>query len=466
MVEIVILMTVLVPVALAVMWPNGLALAALLTGVLPLTLGREGMMVTVLGRMDLYAIRLLGLWIAILLVILPRLGDAARYGLRFRWHLIFFLFATLSLVWAPSLAYGSRMLVKLTAPFLFLLLVLLACSSWQDLRRLQSVMFISGIIAAAAAVMGVLGGYSAFNTQLGLGVPHLGPAATSANFAVLALLALAVMRTSPGLVPMLLLAIFAASTVAGFTRITLVGIVLGATMIVWLSSTGPIRWAIPLCGIASVSALFQFSDTFRQRMFKDSGGVSLDLLFKDPLAALDHVHGSGRFEAWGHVLNTFFQPNPILGAGIGTTQNYFYTHFTGMNVIHSEYIRLLAEVGTLGALLMGIAVTVYMVRLAKIYRTAQTLEGRSYALAAMGALVVYVIFMATDNAIDYVTSCGIFVFALIGMSEKARELEIATMSAGLYREEAQVSQHETMAHDVRGAPGSSMAGLSFLRPSR
>jgi O-antigen ligase len=123
------------------------------------------------------------------------------------------------------------------------------------------------------------------------------------------------------------------------------------------------------------------------------------------------------------VLTSFFTPNPFFGSGVGTTQNYFYTHATGLNVIHSEYVRLLAEVGILGVALMGIAVAAYMIRLARTCRASSTREGRAYSLAALGGIVIYVIFMATDNAIDYVTSCGIFVFALIAMSEKARELE-------------------------------------------
>jgi O-antigen ligase len=123
------------------------------------------------------------------------------------------------------------------------------------------------------------------------------------------------------------------------------------------------------------------------------------------------------------VLTTFFKPNPVFGSGVGTTQHYFYTHFTGLNVIHSEYIRLLAEVGILGVSLLAVAVVAYMVRLVQTFRAATTREGKVYSLAALGALVVYIIFMATDNAIDYVASCGIFVFALIGMSEKSRELE-------------------------------------------
>ena len=423
MIELVVLLTVLIPIVLALAWPNGLAIVALLTGVLPLTLGRDEMMVTVFGRMDLSAIRLLGLWVATLLVILPQLWQAGKYGMRFRWHLLFLMFAMLALVWAPNIAYGTRMIVKLTAPFLFLLLTLLACSSWRELKRLETTMLVGGIVTVAFALTAVLGGYTSFSSQLGLGVPGLGPAATSANLAILTMLALALVRTSPSWSMAALLGVLGAASFAGFTRNTIGGLFFGVTVVLCLSFKGLSRWAFPLIGLVSVPALFLLSDTFRQRMFKDSGAASLDLLLRNPMAALDNIHGSGRFDAWSYVLTTFFKPNPAFGSGIGTTQHYFYTHFTGLNVIHSEYIRLLAEVGILGVSLLTVAVVAYMVRLAQTYRTATTREGKAYSLAALGALVVYLIFMATDNAIDYVTSCGIFVFALIAMSEKSRELE-------------------------------------------
>jgi hypothetical protein len=462
MIELVVVLTVLIPIVLALTWPNGLIMVALLTGVLPLTLGRDEMMVTIFGRMDLSAIRLLGLWVATLLVILPQLWEAGKYGMRFRWHLIFLMFAMLALVWTPNIAYGTRMIVKLTAPFLFLLLTLLACSSWRELKRLETTLLVGGIVTVVFALTAVLGGYTSFSSQLGLGVPGLGPAATSANLAILAILALALVRTSPSWSMAALFGVLGAASFAGFTRNTIGGLFLGATVVLWLSFKGLSRWAFPLAGLVSMPALFLLSDTFRQRMFKDSGAASLDLLLRNPMAALDNIHGSGRFEAWSYVLTTFFRPNLAFGSGVGTTQHYFYTHFTGLNVIHSEYIRLLAEVGIVGVSLLVIAVVAYMVRLAQTFHAATTREGKVYSLAALGALVVYLIFMATDNAIDYVTSCGIFVFALIAMSEKARELE---QRDGLIQTDT-APACELSSADARGFSAASMPSRRFSLVSR
>lgn len=424
MVELAIILTVLIPIVLALAWPRALILVVLLTGTLPLTLGREGMMVTSFGRLDLYAIRLLGLWVAALLIIVPQAWQAGLYAFRFRWHLLFLLFAMAALLWAPSLVYGARMIAKLTAPFLFLLLVLLICQSWSSLRQLETMMLASGVLAVVISLTSVVIGHTTLSAQLGLGVPGLGPAATSANLAMLAMLALGLARATYRRSAFLLFGVFAVASFAGFTRMTIIALFVALTAILWTSFKGWSRWVLPLAGVVSLPALFLLSDTFRQRMFKDGAVISFDLITKDPASALEHIHGSGRFDAWAYVLTNFFWPSPVFGSGVGTTQHYFYTHATGLNVIHSEYIRVLAELGVFGALLLAVAAGAYMIRMVNHYRTATTQEGQAYALAALGSLVVYFLFMATDNAIDYVTSCGVFVFGIVGMSEKARELEL------------------------------------------
>jgi O-antigen ligase len=275
------------------------------------------------------------------------------------------------------------------------------------------------------SVGAVLAGYSKLTPLVGLGVPGLGPAGTSSHLAILAMLALAAACTkAPRAVYALIALVFGVLVIAGFTRITIAGLFLGAAVVLWMSSSSWIRWVFPLAGAASIPALFLLSETFRRRMFKNQDGISLDMFTRDPSAALDQIHGSGRFDHWAYVMKTFFDPHPLFGSGIGTTQHFFYTHQLGLSVIHSDYVRLLAEVGLIGFVLVVLAFMAYMVRLRRIYRQARTSQTRTYALSAVGSLVVYLIFMATDNAIDYVTSSGIFVFCLIAMSERSRDLEL------------------------------------------
>jgi len=420
---------IVIPLVLAFFSPLLLICLALSTGVLPLALGPDGLLASDFGRLDLYSIRVFGLWLASMLLIVPSFSRLLDYSVRFRWHLAFLFFAVMAMIWSPSLLYGARMVAKLSAPFLFLLLVLVSISSWTALRSMERAMFFSGILAVVISLGAVVAGYVTVNSSVGLGIPGLGPAGTSAHLAILAMLALAAARTRAIPVVYVVIALcFGAAVIAGFTRITIAGLFLGVTVVLWVSGSGWFRWVLPLAGVASIPALFIFSETFRRRMFKNQDGISLDMLTHDPAAALDQIHGSGRFDHWAYVMKTFFEPNPVFGSGVGTTQHYFYTHQLGLSVIHSEYVRLLAEVGLFGVGLLVLAVIAYMVRLRRNFLLAKTIQTKTYALAGLGSLVVYLTFMATDNAIDYVTSSGIYVFCLIAMSEKARDLEAAQVA--------------------------------------
>jgi O-antigen ligase len=292
-------------------------------------------------------------------------------------------------------------------------------------------MWCSGALVVVFSLGTVVAGYSKITPLVGLGVPGLGPAGTSSHLAILAMLALAAASTRSSRAVYVLIALgLGAMVIFGFTRITIAGLFLGAAVVLWMSTSSWIRWVFPLAGAASIPALFLLSETFRRRMFKNQDSVSFDMFTRDPTAVLDQLHGSGRFDHWAYVLKTFFDPHPLFGSGIGTTQHYFYTHQLGLSVIHSEYVRLLAEIGLIGTVLVVLAFLAYMVRLRRIYRQAKTSQTRTYALAALGSLVVYLIFMATDNAIDYVTSSGIFVFCLIAMGERSRDLELAQEDMG------------------------------------
>ena len=181
---------------------------------------------------------------------------------------------------------------------------------------------------------------------------------------------------------------------------------------------GLFRYLLPLAGIVALPALFILNQRFRERMFYGAEGSSVDAVLNDPFAAMQHIHGSGRFDAWDIVLNKFFLPNPFIGSGIGATQHYFYSQIGGgIGVIHSEYVRLLSEVGLLGLGLFLVMILVYLTQLINTFRSSSNAETKKYVLAGIGGVVAYVVFMATDNAFDYVNQFGIYVFSMVAMGK-------------------------------------------------
>ncbi|MBA5875047.1 MAG: hypothetical protein GDA66_10930 [Nitrospira sp. CR1.2] len=423
MYAVLVIVLLLLPIALALSWPMTLICVSLLTGAAPVTLGRGEQLAGDLGRLDLYAIRLLGLWVAAFVVCFLHVGKVISLIVRFRFHALFLVFAVLTLMWAPSLLYGSRMLAKLTAPFLFMLMVLVVVSTHAHVRRIETVLLATGVLAVAVELGTWLSGYR-FEGKVGLGIPGLGPAASSAHLAVLSIFAFALYRYSRSAMHFTLMVGFAVAAAAGFTRITIVGLFVGFSSVLFVSSRGFTKYVLPSITIAALPASFLFSDTLRYRMFKGGHIPSLDTIAHDPSSTFDYVHGSGRFDAWSYVIEHFFLPNPWLGAGAGTTQHYFYTHpAIGLNAIHSEYVRILAELGLVGFAIFAMMVISYVLSLRQVLTVSTDALTKRTTAGAIGALLFYIVFMATDNAIDYVTSCGIFVFAMIAISQRSYDLE-------------------------------------------
>jgi len=412
-------------VVLALFAPVLLIYFSLLTGPVPISFGREGMLTSEFGKMDLGAIRLLGLWLASTMVLALNIGRAWHYAKRYPFHLCFLCLAALSLFWAPSLAYGTRMFAKLSSPVLFMLLIMVVVSEKRQFATMERLFLIGGIAATGAAALFYLAGVT--RNEVGLTLPSTSPALFSAYLAIIAMVVFARLNTSAGnrATNGLLLFCLVAGIIAAFTRITIGALFIGISAMMLFASRGVIRFVLPVAGLFGGVALFVVSDTFRNRMFMDGGSITLMSLVEDPAAAFSRVHGSGRYEAWGTVLDKFFTPSPFLGSGIGATQNYFYSQLGGgIGVIHSEFVRLASEVGIAGLTLFALAIAGYLVRFLRLYRqTPQSPAGR-YALAGAASLIVYLTFMATDNALDYFNGVGLYVFALVGMSEKARELEL------------------------------------------
>jgi O-antigen ligase len=423
MLVLLILPIMILPVGLAITWPAGLIYFSLLTGAAPITFGKGGALGGDFGKLDLYAIRLLGLWVAALIVVLFNLQRLPRYLTQFKFHALFLLFSIVALSWAPSALYGTRMVAKLMTPYLFLLLLLVVVSTREQIERIEWLMLLAGALAILVEVVSWLAGYRS-EGKPGLGIPGLGPAPSSAHLAILSMLAFSVFRHSGSTTHLVLTICFACAAAAGFTRITIAGMFVGFSVILFLSVSGIQRYALVFCSMAAFPAIIFLNDTLRYRMFKGGEIPSLNAVANDPSIALEHVHGSGRFDAWRNVLETFFLPNPFFGSGTGTTQHYYYTHPQyGLNAIHSEYIRVLAELGMFGFALLLVAFGAYAMKMWKTYRTSPHAITKKYSLAALGGILVYFVFMATDNAIDYVTSSGIYVFTLIALSEKSRELD-------------------------------------------
>ncbi len=382
---------------------------------------------TPIGPLNVISMQYFGFMLACLISVMPRLDRALSEARPYKWHAAFVLFCAVSLVYAPSAAYGLRMLLKLLGPLLFMIVVLTNLDSEQDLKNIRRAILGSGVIlvlmAIVAKVAGLNSGPNGEATGMsGLGPPSMGPAVFSAHMLPVAMLALSAYLCKPKPKLLFLTLLSAMAVMGAFERTSLAALYVGFSVILFIGARGLWRFLGPVVGLFGLPAMLLLNETFRRRMF--FGDTNAKGLLSDPADALAKVNGSGRFELWDSMLNRFYSPHPIRGSGVGATENFFYGQAAhGTAVAHSEYVRLLCEVGLIG-LFLFVATALSYLRNIHLYRIqcADPLR-REFALAAMGSFVTYLLYCSTDNAFDYISAFGIYVFALIAAAAKASTFE-------------------------------------------
>jgi O-antigen ligase len=310
------------------------------------------------------------------------------------------------------------MLAKLLGPVLFMFAVLACLRKPEDLQKASTAIAGSGVILIAMALVAkAMGIDSDPNGAGGLGPPGMGPPVFAAHMLPVSMLALSGFLAKPRVPALIFALLCAAALVGAVQRTSAAALYAGFSVILFLGTRGIWRLLLPAAGVVALPAMIVFSDTFRRRMF--FGNVGPQELLDDPMGALSKVNLSGRSNLWDSALNRFFLPHPIAGSGLGSTQDYFYTQ-AGRGVVHSEYVRLLCEVGLIGISLFAMAAVAYIWMMGRYVARSQTTQQRAFALAGAGSVVAYLIYCATDNAFDYVSQFGIYVFGLVAMAEKAR----------------------------------------------
>jgi hypothetical protein len=404
---------------------------------------------TPVGPLALVAIQVFGFCLACLLVVATNLDKCLASARNYKWHLAFIAFCILSLSYAHSTIYGLRMIAKLLSPLLFMILIPAVTTSEDDLQKIRNAILGSGLLllglAIIARVLGIDADPNSLQTGMaGLGPPSMGPPVFSAHMLSVAMLALATYLCAPRTVNLLAVILCSAAVIAALQRTSAAALFVGAAVIMFFGSRGVWRILLPASGLVSLPLLIIFSDTFRKRMFL--GATSSDQLLSDPLKAASGVNSSGRFDLWDVALDKFFRPHPAMGSGIGSTQDYLAHNSAGAGVVHSEYIRLLCEVGVIGLTLFVLAILTYLWRFRGYASKSNPASLRSAGLAAMGALVAYCLYCSTDNALDYVTQFGIYVFALMAVADKTREIAVQSPVESFESREASLLPFPNLLH--------------------
>jgi len=408
--------------SLALLSPRWFMLISIIFGNFPFTwLQQSGGFLSSFGGLHPSGIIELSVVAGTFLIVAMNLRTSIPFLAKGSLYIYFICFGSLSLLWTDHTVFGFRMLTKLAAPFLFFITCAISVRTPHDIKLFEKAIFMSAIISITLAFSNYIFGYAQqfiFQGRTYLTVPGVSPAPFSFHMSIATLLSLASYMNQNKKRYLIFGLIFGSGVFLAFTRISMAGLIISSSLLVFILAKSKIaKIIIPsILTFSFILSLF-FIPTMKARMFQNPEALTLDKAQEKPSALLSQIHGSGRFRAWEIALEKFFLPNPAVGAGIGSTQAWFYEKSKlGRGVLHSEYLRIICELGILGFCLFIVGLCGFVWIIVNAFLKLDINYRSKYPSLAFSCLIFYLITLTTDNSFDYIRGFGNYVFGIIAIT--------------------------------------------------
>ena len=217
----------------------------------------------------------------------------------------------------------------------------------------------------------------------------------------------------------------ALSTLCAVVRTGLGGIALALSFLFFTVYKGRSIPYIAAVGVIAVGIVFTVPE-FREKMFKDEN-VTLQSFGKED-ASFETIQSNNREYLWDENLSKFYRPQPLTGAGLGSTANNMKNNYrdSGLQLVHSDYVSMLCDLGDVGLWLFifFVAVTLW-----QIISVAWSVGCPFYIMLtggmALGSCAGTFFSMAYDNVVTYAQQSYVLPFTLIGIYLKVKDLYVS-----------------------------------------
>jgi len=399
-------------------------LFALITGAFPMMLIVPGQrFFEFVGGINAQALYLFIITVLLLSVLTLDIEKTISKAMSYFWFFLFILFCIISFTWTQDTVFGLRMLVKLLAPFLFLIGILVYFGSEDTAKSERFIIFLAVVVLLlgvfnllSQGALGPLKGTKGWGGGDVLSAPYMSPANFSFFMGTVALISLANFICVRKMIFFILYVAFSGAVLWAYTRISMAGLLIGSAMLVFMLLKSTMTRIIIPSTMAVLLLVSVFTvDSIRSRMFFNAQEISLSTALSNPNTLAESINTSGRTYLWGEAYKHFKHSSEITGAGIGSVDKWLES-FRRTDALHSEFIRLYFELGMLGLLFYVMAlIQMYSISF-RIYRNYDDKTTQKYSSIAVAVLSFYVITLITDNSLNYVTEFGMYVFATQGLA--------------------------------------------------
>jgi len=167
--------------------------------------------------------------------------------------------------------------------------------------------------------------------------------------------------------------------------------------------------------------------SINEKFFGEKAGkIQASEIVQGDALSLDNIQTSGRQFLWELVMRKFYEPNPIVGAGLGTTTRFLKERAEQEHTVallHSDYIQILCDNGVVGiVLLIFFYLCVIYKTFQYTYRTQGDIWVKMSGTLAVSSLAGVAFAMGFDNVVSHSMTSLINPFIFIGFFLKFIDL--------------------------------------------
>lgn len=187
--------------------------------------------------------------------------------------------------------------------------------------------------------------------------------------------------------------------------------------------------SIPYIAVAAILfiGIILYVPSVNEKFFGPNAGQMqvVDFINGDALS-LDNIQTSGREFLWNLVIAKFYEPSPIIGAGLGTTSHFVKMRALDINapaLLHNDYVQILCDTGIIGLVLISLFYFAVVVKVfAYVWRRHVDFWVKVCGIMSVASLAGTAFSMGFDNVVSHSMTSLIIPFIFIGFFLKFIEL--------------------------------------------
>lgn len=325
-------------------------------------------------------------------------------------YIVFLLWLLIGMIYAPSVEYSIRMILKYIYPFILALLT-------YSVVRNHNVFLKSCLLARKVATLSIIIFTVPFLSYLFMGV-FWNRAAMATHYITICIFSLGMYFTFRNIKDLYYALIFALPCLIWVFRTDIMGTGIAFSSFFLIKYKLKALPIIIATAVLSVCSLF-YIPSVKAKMFFEPDKVTLTDYLSGNVDE-NNFNTNGRKLTWQDCIDNIYTHNELTGAGTGRVQYQFYEVYTGWKrggQLHNDFLVLLCDNGIIGVILYALTTFAIFTHCLLIYNRKKSNAFVKLCSITAGASILGVTAtMYSDNTISYSMATLAYPWGFYGMA--------------------------------------------------